>query len=285
MSILTIDSEPIPLEHTNPIEGTKNLELQYELLCPFGPRLGHFFLDSDSFLEIKKLADKILKNKKRTQYGHNLAGMIEDEPELPVSETENPWLYNMFTEYTIHYIKTYIGQMGYQTNDILCKINEAWLVNQKAGEYNPAHTHGNCNVSAVMYLQVPEYNYNDKLSDKKSKNDGKIDFINNSSRELWELEMGAFSVDPAPGHLFIFPSRLTHTVYPFQIKPAKERKKGDPITRLSLSYNAQVWIGKQAKMAPSGFEVDENDKFDVTEKGKVKRKPPPVENFTPKKIK
>ena len=292
MSILNIDPEPsLKVETNQPQIGQQNSELQFELLQPFGPTIGHFFLDSPTFVAIYKAAKKILTDKKREQYGEHLAGMIEDEPSFRLG-ADNQNIYESFEFYAVHYMQQYMLTHGYKSDDIQCTVSEAWLVNQKPGEYNPAHTHGNCNVSGVMYLEVPEIKYNEKLHPRKGEQqDGKIDFINNSMRELWELEQGALQVSPVPGHLFVFPSRLTHTVYPYQLKPAKERTKGSPTSRLSLSFNAQVWVGKDMGITSAGFISPEhqgvggtfhhhhdheekvgNDDFYVEDNGQIKRK-------------
>lgn len=271
-SILEID--PAPSED---LTGQKNSELQFELLQPFGPTIGHFFLDSETFVAIFNSAKKILADNKREQYGEHLAGMIEDEPSFPISAPDNDIIYQSFEFYAKHYMQQYLLTHGFKSDDIHSKVSEAWLVNQKPGEYNPAHTHGNCNVSGVMYLQIPEIKRNDNLHPRKGdQQDGKIDFINNSMREIWELEQGALQVFPVPGHLFVFPSRLTHTVYPYQLKPVKERTKGSPTSRVSLSFNAQVWIGKDNGITPGGFTAPKpdlgNEHFEVSTDGKIKRK-------------
>ena len=61
MSILNIDPEPsLKVETNQPQIGQQNSELQFELLQPFGPTIGHFFLDSPTFVAIYKAAKKIL---------------------------------------------------------------------------------------------------------------------------------------------------------------------------------------------------------------------------------
>ena len=76
-----------------------------------------------------------------------------------------------------------------------------WIVEQHSGEYNPIHTHTNCDISAVMYLKVPEF----LASEKPDRDDdGTIYFI--GSHEHSQLKMNSLKVKPQPGQFFIFPS-------------------------------------------------------------------------------
>jgi uncharacterized protein (TIGR02466 family) len=89
-----------------------------------------------------------------------------------------------------------------------------WIVNQFENEYNPVHHHTNATVSGVMYLNVPKFEKRDIYGKKDL--DGNIEFIYHAAAEdHFSMEQGAYSVQPKEGDIFLFPSYLLHTVYPF----------------------------------------------------------------------
>ena len=104
------------------------------------------------------------------------------------------------------------------------KFVSGWIVNQKENEYNPAHYHSNCSISAVLYLKVPEFRPRGFVGKKNI--DGYIEFIN-STVDHSMLSAGSYLVKPQVGQLLMFPSTLLHTVYPFQ----------GPEERRSLAFN------------------------------------------------
>ncbi len=93
-------------------------------------------------------------------------------------------------------------------------INTAWFVRSYKGDYNPTHIHTNCAMSLVLYLKVP-----DSIGDTNYKNtkevyttEGYIDFINGMPDLLVSSK---WTNKPQVGDLYLFPSNLMHTVYPF----------------------------------------------------------------------
>ena len=113
------------------------------------------------------------------------------------------------------------------TDNVKIEIHSIWIVEQQPGEYNPIHIHTNCDISAVMYLKVPEFLPSEKTS---RDDDGTIYFVGGVG-EHTKLKMSSLKVKPKPGDFFIFPSHLQHTVYPY--------KTNDNFARRSVSFNAQ----------------------------------------------
>ena len=111
-------------------------------------------------------------------------------------------------------------------NHIQVEIKSMWIVEQQPGEYNPIHTHTNCDISTVMYLKAPNFLPSEKT---ERDDDGTIYFIGNSSPKT-KLNTNSLKVKPTPGAFFIFPSHLQHTVYPY--------KTNDNFARRSVSFNA-----------------------------------------------
>ena len=126
--------------------------------------------------------------------------------------------------------------------DIKTSIESMWTVSQFENEYNPVHFHtemkspedisSNVQVSSVLYLKVPK-SISRGLKNKKGSPDGAIEFISQGfGSELQSLSTGSRRFRPVAGHLYIFPSWLLHTVYPFV-------GKGE---RRSLSFNSSFKV-------------------------------------------
>ena len=111
-------------------------------------------------------------------------------------------------------------------NRIQVTINSMWIVEQQPGEYNPIHTHTNCDISTVMYLKAPIFLPSEKPN---RDDDGTIYFVGGAGVND-KLKMSSLKVKPKPGAFFIFPSHLMHTVYPY--------KTNDNFARRSVSFNA-----------------------------------------------
>ena len=193
----------------------------------FGPKIGCYQLSEDHLKSLQDYAQAIFDNpEEQIDWGKNLAGQIHNEPYL----IENDEIYGILNVYTRHYLRSLLTDWAYdlQQMKITSSIKSAWLVDQRPGEYNPTHFHTGTNVSSVLYLDMPEFEYDQALIDKgKNQPDGQISFINSSMRTLAELEMGQVSWTPTIGSVYVFPSRLLHAVNPWKGKGR----------RLSLSWN------------------------------------------------
>ena len=149
--------------------------------------------------------------KKVVSLNHNehLAGDIIHEYRIDVLE------YSKIME---DYFKAY--QNAYQNfNGDPCppfKVNQAWVNFMKAGDFNPPHVHNYCAFSSVLYTSVPEIlkqenkNYKGTL---KGGGAGAISFLNG---EMVEHSRSMQTVFPEEGDFFMFPSDLTHVVWPFK---------------------------------------------------------------------
>ena len=108
-------------------------------------------------------------------------------------------------------------------------LTSMWMVSQKDHEYNPVHVHTKCDMSAVMYLKIPEY-----LPARKSHRideDGIITFTNNSSTDkIWADPN--LQIIPQVGDFFIFPATQRHQVYPFRTADGKGERR-------SVSFNVE----------------------------------------------
>jgi hypothetical protein len=105
------------------------------------------------------------------------------------------------------------GRYGLQMIDV-------WLNAQRAGDYNPTHTHGG-SFSGVVFLQVPPQIHNDSF-------DGQLCFHGPEEWHIQSFRTGmAHYVLPVPGDFYVFPAWQPHSVAPF-------RGEGE---RWSLAFN------------------------------------------------
>ena len=207
---------------------------QYKILNPFGPKIGIVKLSDVVVNKMITLTDKILSDDNKVSNGPNLAGQIEEESIISLELLAEDGLYDYFNSIQKQYILSVLGEQ--EMENMKTGLVDMWLVNQYENEYNPIHWHEGCTLSAVMYLKIPEYIPRNLKG--KPERDGNITFINNNHHSPYQsLENPIYSFGPEVGDMFIFPSRLLHTVYPF---------KGDG-ERRSVSFNGVHMRNKDTK--------------------------------------
>ena len=216
-------------------EAPQTFQMSYTLHRPWSDILFETTLPPRILKRMIEISDKILADSTRTNWGNNLAGQIKEEPLIPPEILKEHNLTNFFGNMVHEYVhqcnlqKTPPDQnqnMENVKNHIQVTLNSMWIVEQQPGEYNPIHTHTNCDISTVMYLKAPIF----LPSEKTERNDdGTIYFIGSSSPKT-KLNTNSLKVKPTPGAFFIFPSHLQHTVYPY--------KTNDNFARRSVSFNA-----------------------------------------------
>jgi hypothetical protein len=94
------------------------------------------------------------------------------------------------------------GRYGLQMIDL-------WLNAQRAGDYNPTHTHGG-SFSGVLFLQVPPQINAERF-------DGQLCFHGPEEWHIQSFRTGmAHYVLPVPGDFYVFPAWQPHSVPPFR---------------------------------------------------------------------
>ena len=187
----------------------------------FGPFFASCILPQDATDALLKMSDELLSNKLSESHGQSLAGVIDKEIKVYKSDMEKSGVDQLIEScvrsYVVHCAKNH--GMFDETHKFESNINSAWIVSQYENEYNPLHNHTGCDISAVIYLKVPDVKGRRNLESKKGKadNDGDITFIHSAmgNRNFDVFEKGMINMTPAPGLLVMFPSYLMHTVYPF----------------------------------------------------------------------
>ena len=216
-------------------------------LLVLGARIGKITMPKEIVSDLISITDKSIKSNE--DFGYALAGQIKNEKVLTKKDLGPIWAW-LEDEVTL-YVKNILKDIDInfrqrsdssENLDIDASIESMWTVSQVENEYNPVHYHGdvksfedlspNCQVSSVLYLKIPKRSTR-KLKNKKSNPDGSIEFISQGfGTELQSLSVGSRRFKPTVGHLYIFPSWLLHTVYPFV-------GKGE---RRSISFNSSFKV-------------------------------------------
>ena len=212
-----------------------------------GARIGKIIMPSEIVSDLISITDKSINSNE--DFGYALAGQVKNEKVLTKKDLGHIWTW--FEDEVSLYIKKILKDIDTRFRNKLASsknleidalIESMWTVSQIENEYNPVHYHTeiksfedispNCQVSSVMYLKTPNKSSR-KIKNKKSDPDGAIEFISQGfGTELQSLSIGSRRFKPVVGHLYIFPSWLLHTVYPFV-------GKGE---RRSISFNSSFKI-------------------------------------------
>ena len=206
----------------------------------------------DRFIEIVNgIGDEVLSDDTTSaewDFSENLVGKVSKEVQIPLTNKEE-------RKYTLDFMKEscllYLQQMieknrSYEWNKMTglgtpanlypsidnIHIAQCWLVSQYKNEYNPWHKHSG-NFSSVMYLKIPEgmNDFMDKEYNDHYPASGLIQFMYG---EAQDFRSDTLMCKPEVGKMFLFPSWLRHSVYPFYCE-------GE---RRSLSFNAYYKVEK-----------------------------------------
>ena len=187
----------------------------------FGPFFASCILPDDALDAMLKMSDEILSDKLSESHGQSLAGVIDKEIKVYKEDMEKAGVDQLIESCVRSYVVHCAKAHGFfkETYTFESMVNSAWIVSQYENEYNPLHNHNGCDISAVIYLKVPDVKGRRNLESKKGKhdNDGNIAFVHSSvgNRNFDVFEKGIMNLEPSPGLLVMFPSYLAHTVYPF----------------------------------------------------------------------
>ena len=124
-------------------------------------------------------------------------------------------------------------------------LDNAWINDMFAGEYNPAHFHASKNIlvglSSVLFLKTP-VTYGEEIINPKTPSNGHLEFIGGAQHSL---SISQFRTSPKVGDFFVFPYTLVHTVYPFS---------GTDQMRRTLSYNCDIVPKSLVKAVQTKYE-------------------------------
>ena len=196
--------------------------LQQHKYHHFGPYLAEMPVDPVYCAKLLKMGKKLKKSHRK-----NLAGQIEHEYLYPI-ETE-PWIFNEFQIYINTWIdgwKKFSSRLDFNPRYQLAQM---WINRMKPKEYNPIHIHTHCDLSFVLFLEVPQRMINEakrKPLTNVGAKPGDLCFI--YGEEAWgSLTEKRFA--PRVNTLLMFPATLRHQVIHFNSK----------VTRTSVAGNVK----------------------------------------------
>ena len=176
-----------------------------QIIRAFSPAIGKYKISDKLVDTINKHIDFILDDQNKIDelyHGKNLAGEIKYEIKL-TKEFIDLNLYNPIKNIIYNFVKSTLNK---ELKTL--EVKSSWAVCQFENDYNPIHWHDG-HLSGVMYTKIPQ---DFGSSYKKINKNGNIAFIHGSSQLT---AASVYDVRPEVGDLFIFPSNLMHTVYPF----------------------------------------------------------------------
>ena len=202
----------------------------------FGPPIGHAELPKEMIDDFNKGCDDIAKDKelsKSADWSHSLVGQVNQEILIP-KEILNKWG-NWFAGQVKSYIAQYLAQMFIPEQQLFktdlsyeevvknvgsktsITVLSAWYVRSFAGDYNPIHTHTECELTCVGFLKTPDFAKENKK--KNSSSNGELQLISNGGGEARHFfENDSIRFIPKVGNWYLFPSNIRHLVYPFNCK-------------------------------------------------------------------
>jgi hypothetical protein len=175
-----------------------------EILKPFGPTILKSVIDDDIFDSLLEAVETSIKNKVTPpQY---LAGEFNSGANKDLKFTSDDkfnkflnWIKDKAADYGRAIDERHLVNMSNQlTLPIL------WVNYQKAGDFNPIHTHSGL-ISFIMYIKIPEYNNEQRYAGD----------INWRYGEQLPLVQNALNLSPKEKELYMFPAWLDHYVWPF----------------------------------------------------------------------
>ena len=198
---------------------------------PYGPAIGYAKLPDELVNDLNKDCDNIVKDKelsKTQDFSHALVGEVEQELLLS-TDVMNKWG-NWFGKQVREYVAAYFNQLTIPNqnifsvpieealqaaNNLQINVQAAWYIRSFTGDYNPIHTHGNCELTCVGYLKVPDF-IGEKKNEGGRNNSGVLEIMGSAGyNDFTFFENDRIGFTPKVGNWYLFPATLRHAVYPF----------------------------------------------------------------------
>ena len=192
---------------------------------PFGPYLAEMEVDPEFCRRLLEVGKTLTK-----KYTAHLAGELEHEYIYDLEK--HPWIEEEFKVCVNTWLSGFRQFTGDPNFDAQSKLSHLWINFQKAGEYNPIHLHPGCELSFVLYLEVPE----EMLKEKKTSRGIPAGYTAFLYGEHADLHVVNRVVKPKEGTLVMFPSNLKHHASHFNSK----------VTRTSVSGNIKFTHTKES---------------------------------------
>tara|TARA_R100001591_G_scaffold2946_1_gene7302 strand:+ start:49 stop:831 length:783 start_codon:yes stop_codon:yes gene_type:complete len=228
---------------------------------PWGPIIVKGTLPNNIVKKIDDHSSELLNDPvlaKKYDWSMNLAGNVKQEVRITPDwlEKECPEFVHFLGQMIQSYCSIKPAMNTIKPEKIEKVIIQAmWTVSQWAGDFNPMHVHDG-DLSGVLYTRIPKSMDEEKLKEDHYPSIGDIVFSYGDAQHFSENK---FQHSPEVGDIFLFPSWLTHCVYPFRT-PNEERR--------SSSFNVKLIPRKEtSKRADVQFQ-DKPSLGNNTEDGK-----------------
>ena len=180
----------------------------------------------DNFKNLnKKLSEYIYKLHGQDKDGlerSNKGGWHSKNFELTVKDS----IQNKFAIILQKYILKVFQNNGWKTENKNIRIKEMWAIINKNGDFNVAHTHPNCYLSAAYYVKAPE---KCGMFQVENPNIAKRNFYPEIKTKN-ELNSDVVGIEIDEGDLLIFPGYLPHKV--------KANRSNED--RIVISFNVDI---------------------------------------------
>ena len=212
---------------------------------PFSPAILERQVPQKFIDIVYRVGDEVLSDETKSRewdFSENLVGKVRKEVQIPiVDKAEKKYCLDYMKESCLLFLQEMLKKnRTYEWNKLTgvgtsqnlypslenIHLANSWIVSQYKGEYNPWHKHSG-NFSAVMYLKIPEgmNDFMEKEYEDHYPSSGLIQFMYGESQDF---RSDTLTCLPEVGKMYLFPSWLKHSVYPFYCE-------GE---RRSLSFNA-----------------------------------------------
>ena len=210
---------------------------QLQTYFPFGPPIGHAVLPDELINDLNKGCDDIVKDEelsKSSDHSHALVGQVEQEL-LISADLINKWG-KWFGSQVQAYVSGYFNHLYVPEQNIIpadksialqsiskiqINVKSAWYIRSFAGDFNPIHSHTDCELTCVGYLKVPNLS-NERIKSgsnrvlKKYTPAGNLEVLSSTGTTPSVFENDRYAFTPKVGNWYLFPANLRHVVYPFK---------------------------------------------------------------------
>ena len=201
-------------------------KIQFDIYRPFGPSILKVRMPQGFVNLLNAESDRILNDEKLSKerdWSHNLAGNVKKEVAIDHNKINN--LPEFLAAMSKQYYQHTIGSEPAKGSSIGFRV---WVVSQYAGDFNPMHIHDS-NLSGVAFLKIPPGFEKEYEKEDHHPTAGCLEFLGSIPNHFANH---SYLVKPEVGDFYLFPSWLTHQVYPF-------RSKGE---RRSMAFNVHFTI-------------------------------------------
>ena len=244
-------------------------------------------IPEDKLVKFYAISNEVLDESKATDDNYG-SGVIPLPWRISFDKFGKYGVTDYIMEMVQHYMETILSNGNVKSNldDIIpggphthwhSRVVDAWIVSQKENDYIPVHAHDNqtesCKISGVLYLKVPEQiGWTREQIERKDSNEmkirggqnGQIVFTGVGGGDLFSTTTH-WNVPPQQGWLYLFPSSLTHQVYPFK---GEDERRGISLNIDVISTEQLQLIEEELKAQKEGLTYNDY-KIDTEEDAKA----------------